>query len=971
MRYLVILGLALVVFFCGGALVYRTLEEQSFFLLQSNSKLVAIASETRASTIAHEKMSAQKNEEREEMSDEEWDSEEGTHKGDRFSEEWDEKESISERRKYELSRLADPTTGQIPSDALLRERIFTSTIPSREQGTGQQKSRAMLQAFDWTSKGPTGTGGRTRSLAIDADNEQVMLAGSVSGGLWRTENGGASWNKIATPDGGSNISCIAQDKRPGKRNVWYYGTGEVYTSFFGTGLYKSEDGGRTWRSLPATVPTLLTRTSQSTSPWSTVIRIAIDNTTLNQDILYAAITGAIMRSSDGGDSWEPVLGNMSATISNSAYYTDVAIASNGTVYAALSEMDFNGVIPGFATQSGVWRSLNGRNWINISPPTTAGQTSSVQIARMVLATAPSDSNIVYVLRDVRTPSGVKAGLLRYIYLTGNGAGTSGGSWTDYTTTFPQDFSSQTGYCMALKVKPDDPLFVIAGGVYAYSNPYNFRYRETTSIISSYATEVDIPTPSTQSWADHHDFAFLPSNPKVMFVVNDGGIYRTDNCTATPVRYTSLNTNYVTTQFYSLAIDHFTVGSETIMGGLQDNGTRLVNRSDASGRLVNLGDGTFCAIADSGRYFYASSQYASMNRFEFDGRGQRVNFIRISPSASTFQRFFLDNPYVLDPNNQQTMYLAGGIALWRNPDVTIFSTSQLQGAWKNIGSVGTNEIITSVAVSEKPANVVYVGTSRGHVFRMDNPTAPDSSRKLVNVSGNSFPTNARVSCVALDPTNADWAIAVFSNYNVQSIFSTMDGGKTWLAVGGNLEETMSGIGGGPSVAWVKVVYVGGKVWYFAGTSSGLFSTDRLNGSATRWVREGANTIGMADVRMIDARSKDGFVAVATHGNGFFTTYLPTQTRRFNAESSTIVLGQSYPNPAARTDVTIPFFLPRSAHVTLTLWNALGQGVATPLEANMTAGEQFFVMPTSNIPAGMYVYRIEAEGLQAQGSMVVRP
>lgn len=940
MRYFVILGLALAVFFCGGALVYRTLDEQPIFSSQSNSELVATADEK------------------------------GVHNEDRFSEEWDEKESVSERLKYELSRLADPATGQIPHDALMRERIFTSTLPSREQGAGQQKNNATLQAFDWTSKGPTGTGGRTRSLAIDADNERVMLAGSVSGGLWRTENGGASWSKVVTPDGGSNISCIVQDKRPGKRNVWYYGTGEVYTSFFGTGLYKSVDGGRTWRSLPATTPTLLTRASQIASPWSTVIRIVIDNTTLNQDILYAAITGAIMRSNDGGDSWEPVLGNMSATMSNAAYYTDVAIASNGIVYAALSEMDFNGVIPGFAAQSGVWRSLNGRNWTNISPPTTAGQTSSVQVARMVLATAPSDSNMVYVLRDVRTPSGVKAGLLRYMYLSGNGAGASGGSWTDYTTTFPQDFSSQTGYCMALNVKPDDPLFVIAGGVYAYSNPYNFRYRETTSIISSYATEIDIPTPPTQSWADHHDFAFLPSNPKVMFVVNDGGIYRTDNCTAMPVRYTSLNTNYITTQFYSLAIDHFTANSETIIGGLQDNGTRMVTRNDATGKLINLGDGTFCAIADSGRFYYASSQYASMNRFEFDGRGRRVNLVRISPSASTFQRFFLDNPYVLDPNNQQTMYLAGGTALWRNPDVTTFNTSQLQAAWKNIGSVGTNEIITSVAVAEKPANVVYVGTSRGRVYRMDNPTAADSSRKLVNVSGGSFPSG-RVSCVALDPTNADWAIAVFSSYNVQSIFSTIDGGKTWSAVGGNLEETMSGVGGGPSVAWVKVVYAGGKVWYFAGTSSGLFSTDRLNGSATRWVREGANTIGMADVRMIDARSKDGFVAVATHGNGFFTTNLPTQTRRFNAESPMIVLGQSYPNPASRTDVTIPFFLPRSTRVTLTLWNTLGQGVGTPLEATMTAGEQLFIIPTGNIPAGMYVYRIEAEGLQAQGSMIIRP
>ena len=961
MRYLVVLGCVVASFFCAGAFFYRALEQDSFSLSQQWQLSQTVNNvEVEVHTLTTKRIEAEEHDE--------WNSGDVGDTAD-FSEGLEEGESISERRKYELMRLADPATGEIPGDAFVRERIFTRTLPMRDQETGRQKRSASLQSFDWISRGPTSTGGRTRAIAIDADNERIMLAGSVSGGLWRTENGGATWSRVATPESGRNISCIVQDTRPGKRNIWYFGTGEITQSFFGTGIYKSVDGGRSWRSLPTTMPTLLTRASQIASPWSVVIRIALDHTTLNQDILYAAISGSIVRSSDGGDSWETVLGNTSASNINAAYYTDVAVASNGVVYAALSERDFSFSISSFAAQSGIWRSPNGRQWTNISPKFT-GQPSSVQSARMILATAPSDSNTLYVLRDVRTPSGIRTGLLYYLYLSGNGAGASGGTWTDYTETFPQDFSSQSGYCMALKVKPDDQLFVIAGGVDAYSNPYNFRYRTTTSLISSYATEIDVPTPPTQSWADHHDFAFLPSNPNVMFAVNDGGIYRTDNCTATPVRYTPLNTNYTTTQFYTIAIDHATAGSETIIGGLQDNGTRMVNRTDASGRLINLGDGVHCAIADSGQYYYASSQGAAISRFEFTSRGQRVNLVRINPSVSTFQRFFLDNPYVLDPNNQRTMYLAGGTGLWRNTDVTLFNTTQLQAAWKSIGSVGTDERITSLAVSKLPANVVYVGTSRGRVYRMDNAAAPDSSRKLVNVSVG-FPQNAFTSCVALDPTNADWAIAVFSNYNVQSVFSTTNGGKTWTTVGGNLEETMNGVGGGPSVAWVKVVYVGGKVWYFAGTSSGLFSTDRLNGAATRWVREGATTIGMADVRMIDARSKDGFVAVATHGNGLFTTYLPTQTQRFSAETSTIVLGQSYPNPASRIDVTIPFFLPRSSRVTLTLWNALGQAVVTPLEANLTAGEQFLVMPTSNIPAGMYVYRLEAEGLQAQGSMVIRP
>jgi Secretion system C-terminal sorting domain len=163
-----------------------------------------------------------------------------------------------------------------------------------------------------------------------------------------------------------------------------------------------------------------------------------------------------------------------------------------------------------------------------------------------------------------------------------------------------------------------------------------------------------------------------------------------------------------------------------------------------------------------------------------------------------------------------------------------------------------------------------------------------------------------------------------------------------------------------------------VWYFAGTSSGLFSTERLNGANTRWVREGASTLGMADVRMIDVRPNDGFVAVATHGRGLFSSYLPTQTRRYDIATPRLTVGQSFPNPASRADVTIPMFLPRSTRITLTLWNALGQAVTRPLAADMTAGEQFFVMPTSNIPSGIYVYRVEtSDGEQAKGMMVIRP
>lgn len=965
MRYLSILILSCCIALCGGALcVYH-----DFFQLADNT--VSQAHSKQGVMTSHARLEDASN-----LNDNSENAEE--HKA--FSDKWNEEESISERQKYDLERLADPSTGQIPPDIHIREREFVRTLPTREALSRGNKGNATLQSFDWISRGPTATGGRTRALAIDITNERVMLAGGVTGGLWRSDNGGESWRMVSLPDGAENISCIVQDTRPGKEQTWYLGTGELYTGFYGTGVYKSTDGGRTWNTLAATIPSLQSRFSQFSSPWSVVIRLVIDHTSRNRDILYAAVTGGIMRSQDGGATWEEVLGNTAfANATNFARYTDVAISPSGVVYAAMSEWDYSNQIRFRSDPSGVWRSTNGTVWTNISPTVaTLGQAavlpSTVQVARLVLATVPSDDNQLFVLRDLRGATfqnGIKTGLLRYTYLSGNGAGASGGAWTDYTSTFPQDFTSQAGYCMALKVKPDDALFVLAGGVFAYSNPYNFRYRETTTLISAFATDADIAPPSTQSWADHHDFVFLPSNPNVMYAANDGGIYRTENCTAIPVRYTPRNNNYITTQFYTLAIDRATRGDETIIGGLQDNGTRMVNKTSSSGRLINLGDGVHCQIADGGRYYYASSQFANINRIEFDARGRRTNVFPVSPASGLFQRFFLDNPYILDPNNQNMMYLAGGAALWRNADVTRLNQTELQAGWGSIGTVpGTGERITALAVSQRPANVVYVGTSQGRVYRMDD--ANDSKRLFRSVFSHPNAPSAFASCIAIDPTNADWAIAVFSNYNVQSLFATVDGGKNWTAIGGNLETTLSsGVGGGPSVQWVKIAYVGGKVWYLAGTSSGLFSTDRLNGANTRWIREGASTIGLADVRMVDVRPSDGFAAVATHGRGLFSAYLPTQTRRFDAATQALTVGQSFPNPAPRTEVTIPMFLPRSTRITVTLWNALGQAVMRPVEADFTAGEQFLVLPTNNITSGVYVYQVEtADGEQARGTMVIR-
>ena len=165
----------------------------------------------------------------------------------------------------------------------------------------------MIADYGWSVRGPSNVGGRTRALARDVDNPDLLLAGGVTGGMWRSSDGGNLWSRTTTPEQLPSVTCIVQDTRPGHHNVWYYGTGELRTNstrfggalYSGDGIFKSIDGGKSWTQLPATVsntPQLLDQ------PFDYVWKIVIDQSNSNTDVLLAATYGGIMRSTDGGAS---------------------------------------------------------------------------------------------------------------------------------------------------------------------------------------------------------------------------------------------------------------------------------------------------------------------------------------------------------------------------------------------------------------------------------------------------------------------------------------------------------------------------------------------------------------------------------------------------------------------------------------------------------------------------------------------
>lgn len=808
------------------------------------------------------------------------------------------------RINFEWLKYHDPATGNIPRGIRARELSVAAKVPTFES---VQKKLQKLQRMqrtattEWARRGPFNVGGRTRALAMDINNPNVIVAGGVSGGMWRSTDGGQSWTATTVPDELHSVTCVVQDKRSGKTNIWYQGTGELYGNsasvsyapFRGDGIFKSTDDGITWSRLASTA----TFTPEVfVPPWDYVWNIAVDNSRTDSDVVYAATIGAIMRSNDGGVTWNLIKGTLTNPNTNPAgpfgpRLSDVIVTPSGVVYASLSWMNLQLQPEISAVDAGIWRSSDGIAWTKITPPSTSGWPTSLY-TRIVMAYAPSNANVVYILAETPGINPTGHSLWKYTYLSGDGTG-AGGTWENRSSNLPNEngptgvFDSQGSYDLVVNVKPDDENVVFVGGTNLYRSTDGWSTNANWKRIGGY-----LAAGSFSQWPNHHCdqhvVTFNPQNPSVLLNGNDGGIYETSNDMSSSVQWGSLNNGYFNTQFYSVAVDHGSTADIDILGGTQDNGTVFSNSPDPDFGWLNVlgGDGTGCAIVNGGTAYILSSEEGNFYLATIDAVGNLSSWTCITPTNGG--PFLFVNPFALDPNDQKRMYLPAGDVLWRNNDLSaipLYSSSPTSINWDTVSTSRINGITyTAVAVANVPANRIYLGSSDGRVFRLENASTTNTSS--VDISSNKgFPSEAYVNCIAVDPTNGDKAIIVFTNYGVQSLFFTDDAGNTWTPVGGNLEENpLTGAGGGPSTRWAAILPPGGRTTYFVGTSVGVYSTSTLNGTSTLWTQEGSSTIGNLPVDMIDIRASDGYVAVATHGGGIFSTTIGFQVTVYPGDAN---------------------------------------------------------------------------------------
>ena len=779
-------------------------------------------------------------------------------------------EELDQRWKYEYDMLKDPRTGKIPDKIHEKEIEFAKKQPVKPEGD---------LTNTYSSLGPTNLGGRTRAFAFDLDDPAIMLSGGVSSGIFRSTNSGANWVNV-TPSGEiHNVTAIAQDTRVGFRDTWYYATGESLGNsaslgsaafYFGTGMYKSTDNGLTWIKLAAFNPGEL---EGFDSRNDFVHRVVVNPATGD---VYAAVLNRIVRSTDGGTTWPSaiILGHSGSF--STGQMTDIVCTSTGRLYAAFSGTAGSSGVSGSPASTpldGVWTSTSGASgtWTKIagtgSATSPAGWNTAGAYGRVVLAIAPSDEDIVYALYYTSTSScagtpAPEADFFKWDF--------AGSSWVDRSAFLPNEsgcldgndpFAVQTGYDLVVSVKPDDLDFVVIGGTNIYRSTDGFATTGATTRIGGYASAGSYILYSGHH-PDIHTLVFHPTTSTIMVSGGDGGIHRTSDITASTVAWTNLNNDYITYQYYHIALSPVT-GTMTAIGGSQDNGTTYTTGSGIQSGIFG-GDGVSVGISAGNTYHYVGFQLGGIyRRFSTEPSGAGTD---IKPTGAGSGIFV--TKFYLDPDNTEILYYASSTSLYR----TTSASTVTPGSWTFMAGVSSVTVgsIFSMATSRdvySPVSKLYIGTSGGKVYRLDLPATTSPATVPVDIT-TGLPGIGTVSSIAVDPTDPKKIMVTYSNYGEPGIWYTADASVTtpvWVGVEGSLEM--------PSIrSCVIVNRLSLPTEYYVGTSVGLFGTDMLAGASTVWTLESPGSIKYSVVSGLALRPADNGLLVGTHGNGMFFSYI---------------------------------------------------------------------------------------------------
>ncbi len=619
----------------------------------------------------------------------------------------------------------------------------------------------------WRSLGPFGLwvfqieSGRIAAILPPVAPGGAMYAGTASGGVWRSTDNGITWTPLT--DNQCMLTTGAMARDPSNASLIYSATGEGNGGLPGCGVLRSADGGDSW-----TVSTQGIRSSNGGSGEFTKLVVDPATAGTGSSVILGATqfnNAGVVRSINAGATWTSTLktGPVNGLV---AHPTEV-----GTYYA-----DDQAATP--ASARGVYRSTDvGATWTMLPALPITDATS---IGRIELAVSKAAPNLLWALVGDRAAGGF-LGLYRYDERTN--------AWTTLSAVgVTSAFGTQQNYDLAIAVDPRDTSKIFIAGV------TGFFSTDGGATFQGWGKDVH---------SDWHVIVFDPTNPDIMWVGSDGGVYISTDAGAT---FTSRSAGLAITQFYPGVSVH-PLGTR-ITGGSQDNGTHVFTGTPFWDNFVGA-DGGYTAINyKDPSVEWAETQWSIAtktvgNIFRRDATGVLV---RRSSGISTTDRASFIPPLVMDPVNPAKLYF-GTYRVFRTIDDGVTWTPITTDLTTGTGS------ITSIAISPADTNTIWVTTNDGRAL-----VSRDAGTTFIAATG--LPVRA-VTRVSPHPTDPARALLTVSGFGTSHVFETTDAfGSPVKDITGNLVDAPANVA--IYVPDADVILVGNDVGVFQTTDEALWT-----------------------------------------------------------------------------------------------------------------------------------------------------
>jgi photosystem II stability/assembly factor-like uncharacterized protein len=749
-------------------------------------------------------------------------------------------------------------------DADKKQAVAPSSTPKKEQKKDEKKeppkeekkggmTEETFSGLKFRLIGPAVASGRVMSIAVNPKKTDEYYVGVASGGVWKTVNNGTTWTPVFDGEGSYSIGWVELD--PKDASVIWVGSGESNSQRsvgYGDGIYRSDDGGKSWKNLG------LKRSEH-------IGRVVIDPR--DSKVVYVAAEGplwgpggdrGLYKTTDGGKTWKAVL-----TISENTGVVDVQLdpSNPDVVYAAAYQRRRHvfTLIDG-GPESAIYKSTDaGATWNKL----TSGL-PSVDMGRIGLAVSPADPNVVYA--TVEAADG-KGGIFR--------SNDKGATWEKRN-----DFD--VGAMYYARVVPDpkniDRIFVM-----------NVELRESLDGGKTLHKVNEV-----NHHGDNHAIWIDPEDSKHWLLGSDGGMYETWD----DAKSWQFKANLPTVQFYDVAVDN-AVPFYHVCGGTQDNfswcgpsRTRNLNGILNSDWYVTTGGDGFHSQVDpvDSNTVYSESQYGVLVRYD-KPTGQELVLQPKEEKGEPPLRWNWDSPLIISPHSHTRLYFAAN---------KLFRSDDRGDTWKAISGDLTRQIdrnklpvmgkvwgpdavaknqstsfygnIVALSESPKKEGLIYAGTDDGLIqVTSDGGANWTKYEKFPGV-----PEKTYVSRLAASSHDESTVYAAFENHKNDDfkpyLLKSADAGKTWTSIIGNLPDN------GPVLAFAEDPVNANLL--FAGTEFGAFFTIDDGG---HWVRlkGGLPTIAVRDM-VIQARESD--LVVATFGRGFYVLDDITPLRQMKPETT---------------------------------------------------------------------------------------